>query len=215
MTTLIFVRHGQSMANFTKSFAGHLDVDLSDLGRQQAILAAEYIAKNYSIDEIYSSDLKRAYNTALPTAEKFGIKVIPTSDFREIYGGLWESLTFDEIAEKYPEEYSVWRNDFSNARCPEGESSREVYVRIKDATLKLAEKCPDKTVLIAAHATVIRAVECASRGYTENQMGMVQFPYNASINVYEYDKGQLIPKLTNIVEHLGDLTIAVPKEINA
>ena len=47
MTTLIFVRHGQSMANFTKSFAGHLDVDLSDLGRQQAILAAEYIAKNY------------------------------------------------------------------------------------------------------------------------------------------------------------------------
>ena len=215
MTTLIFVRHGQSMANFTKSFAGHLDVDLSDLGRQQAVLAAEYVAKNFSIDEIYSSDLKRAYNTALPTSEKLGIKVIPTSDFREIFGGRWESLTFDEIAEQYPEEYSVWRNDFSNAKCPEGESSKEVYLRIKEATLKLAERCSGKTVLIAAHATVIRAVECASRGYNENQMGMVAFPHNASINVYEYADGQLTPKQTNIVEHLGDLVTAVPKEINA
>ena len=167
MTTLIFVRHGQSMANFTKSFAGHLDVDLSDLGRQQAVLAAEYISKNYSIDEIYSSDLKRAYNTALPTSEKLGIKVIATSDFREIYGGLWESLTFDEIAEKYPEEYSVWKNDFSNARCPEGESSREVYIRIKEATLNLAERSPNKTILIALY----RSDNCRVGGDQDSFVG--------------------------------------------
>ena len=215
MTTLIFVRHGQSMANFTKSFAGNLDVDLSDLGRRQAILAAEYISNKYAVDKIYSSDLKRAYNTAVPTAERLGLEIIATADFREINGGLWESLTFDEIAEKYPEEYSVWKNDFSNAQCPCGESSREVYLRIKKATLKLAEDNPDKTVVIAAHATVIRAVECFSRGYNENQMGMVKFPHNASINVYQYDGERLTPKSTNIVEHLGDLATAVPKEINA
>ena len=209
MTTLIFVRHGQSMANFTQSFAGNLDVELSDLGKKQAELAADYITKNFSIDKIYSSNLKRAYDTALPTAKKLGLEVVATSDFIEIYGGLWEGLTFDEISERYPAEYAVWKDDFSHAQCPCGESARDVYLRIKKATLKVAEENDGKTVLVAAHATVIRAVECFSKGYSEDQMGEVYFPHNASINIFTYEDGKITPKQTNITEHLGDLVTAL------
>ena len=198
------------MANFTQSFAGHMDVELSDLGKKQAELAAEYISKNYSIDKIYSSNLKRAYDTALPSAKKLGLDVVATSEFIEIYGGRWEGLTFDEIAERYPEEYTVWRNDFSKAQCPEGESASDVYRRIKKATLKVAEENEGKTLLIAAHATVIRAVECFSRGYNENQMGLVDFPHNASINIFEYKSGKINPEKTNIIEHLGNIATALP-----
>lgn len=215
MTTLIFVRHGQSLANSTCSFAGNTDIDLSDIGKKQAELAADYIFKNFPIDIIYSSCLKRAYNTALPTANKFGLEVIATRDFIEIYGGLWEGLTFDEIAERYPKEYNVWKTDFSNAQCPSGESARDVYLRIKEATLRIAEENDGKTVLVAAHATVIRAVECFARGYNENQMGMVYFPHNASINIFTYEDGKLSPKITNITEHLGEFDTAVPQKINA
>ncbi len=215
MTTLIFVRHGQSMANFTQSFAGNLDVELSDLGKKQAELAAEYITKNFSVDKIYSSNLKRAYDTAVPTAKKLGLDVIATSDFIEIYGGLWEGLTFDEIANTYPDEYAVWKDDFSNAQCPEGESAKDVYLRIKKAALKVAEENEGKTVLIAAHATVIRAVECFSKGYCENQMGEVYFPHNASINIFTYENGRISPKQTNIIEHLGDIATALPFKANA
>jgi broad specificity phosphatase PhoE len=74
------------MANFTQSFAGNLDVELSDLGKKQAELAAEYITKNFSVDKIYSSNLKRAYDTAVPTAKKLGLDINATSDFIEIYG---------------------------------------------------------------------------------------------------------------------------------
>ena len=126
-----------------------------------------------------------------------------------------EGLTFDEIAERYPEEYNVWKTDFSNAHCPEGESASDVYRRIKKATLRVAEENEGKTLLIAAHATVIRAVECFAHGYGENEMGKVYFPHNASINIFEYENGKLSPKETNIVEHLGELVTAVPSKINA
>jgi len=215
MTTLIFVRHGQSLANSASVFAGNSDFDLSELGHRQARMAAEYIAKNHKIDKIYSSDLMRAYNTALPIAKKLGMEVIATPDFREINGGLWEGLTFDEIAEQYPEEYKVWATDFSRAQCPDGESAKDVYLRIKAAVLSVAEQNPNSTVLIAAHATVIRAVECFAKGYSENEMGKVQFSHNASINIFTYEDGKLTPVQTNIIEHLGDIATALPKKINA
>ena len=146
MTTLIFVRHGQSMANLQIRFAGHSDFDLSDLGKKQAALAAEFIKENYKIDKIYSSDLLRAYNTARPIAEKLGMDIIATRRFREISAGLWEGLTFDEIAERYPLEYGVWKNNFSMAKCPEGESAEDVYKRISKVVDDISTENADKTV---------------------------------------------------------------------
>ena len=100
MTRLIITRHGQSIANAECRFAGHSDFDLSPIGHTQAALAAEYISKTFKIDCIYSSDLLRAYNTALPTAKALGLEVIKTQELREIYVGKWEGHTTDEIAEK-------------------------------------------------------------------------------------------------------------------
>ena len=52
MTTLIFVRHGQSEGNLKKIFTGQLDIPLTELGRAQAQRTAEYLCANYSIDAI-------------------------------------------------------------------------------------------------------------------------------------------------------------------
>jgi broad specificity phosphatase PhoE len=215
MTTLIFIRHGQSLANSEVKFAGHSDFDLSDLGKKQAVLAAEFIKENYKIDKIYSSDLLRAYNTARPIAEKLNMDIIATQRFREIRAGLWEGLTFAEIAEKFPQEYGVWKNNFSMAKCPEGESAEDVYKRISKVVDDISIENPDKTILIAAHATVIRACECRARGFNEKQMGMVEFSHNASINIYCHDGKDLFAKETNIIAHLGDIATTVPKELNA
>ena len=68
-TKLIVVRHGYSVTNVTNTFAGNLDVELNEIGIMQAEKAGEYL-KKYKIDKIYSSDLVRAYKTALPIAEK-------------------------------------------------------------------------------------------------------------------------------------------------
>ena len=96
MTRLVIIRHGQSEANANYIFAGHSDFDLSELGKDQAKLAAEYLFKRIKPDAIYSSDLLRAYHTATPVGEIFNMPVIKEKGFREIFAGAWEGLSFAE-----------------------------------------------------------------------------------------------------------------------
>jgi broad specificity phosphatase PhoE len=108
MTKLVLIRHGQSMANATNRFAGHSDFDLSDLGRHQAELAAEYIAKHFKIDAIYASDLLRAYNTAVPSSGLLGLSIEPRKGLREIFAGKWESMSFEDIQKTYTADFDTW-----------------------------------------------------------------------------------------------------------
>ena len=75
MTTVLLIRHGQSVTNVTQVFTGHYDVPLSPLGQEQARRTAAYLQKNFRIDAIYASDLMRAMQTAQPTAAAFGLPV--------------------------------------------------------------------------------------------------------------------------------------------
>ena len=209
MTRLIITRHGQSIANAECRFAGHSDFDLSELGYAQAELVGDYIASNFKIDCIYSSDLLRAYNTAVPTSKRLGLPIIPTTELREIYAGIWEGLTTDEIEEKYGRDFAVWRNDYANSRCTEGESTKEVYARVLATVRRLAEKHDGETVMLSTHATLVRALCAHAGGLDDSRVGEIPFTHNASINVFTYEDGRLIPERLNIIEHLGDMVTGV------
>ena len=75
MTTFILVRHGESMANKTKSYAGHIDIPLSEEGFLQAEAVSRYIEENFKVDAVYSSDLSRAYNTIKLFADKCNLAI--------------------------------------------------------------------------------------------------------------------------------------------
>ena len=64
MTTVLLIRHGQSVTNVTQVFTGHYDVPLSPLGQEQARRTAAYLRGHFAIDAIYASDLMRAMQTA-------------------------------------------------------------------------------------------------------------------------------------------------------
>lgn len=89
MTKLIFLRHGESEYNRIKKYAGQLDVPLSEVGKQQAIIAGSYIAKNYKIDEIYSSNLSRAIETAQPIANALKLPIHIDKRLSELDSGVW------------------------------------------------------------------------------------------------------------------------------
>ena len=74
-TEIVIIRHGESLANKERIMIGQSDYDLSDRGREQAAATAEFL-KNEHFDAIYSSDLCRAYNTALPNAKLRGLEII-------------------------------------------------------------------------------------------------------------------------------------------
>ena len=97
MTRLIFIRHGQSVANEQGRFAGQTNVALTELGKAQAERAAEYITKRERIDKIYSSDLCRAHDTALPASKILGLPINDVKELREICAGVWEGRLVSEI----------------------------------------------------------------------------------------------------------------------
>ena len=214
MTRLVITRHGQSIANAEYRFAGHSDFDLSEIGKAQAELTSQYICANEKIDMIYSSDLLRAYNTAAPTAKKLGLEIIPTEELREIYAGEWEGRTTAELAVEFEEDFGVWKNDYANSRCTGGESTAEVYDRVVATVKRLAQKHDGKTLLLSTHATVVRALCAHSLGLTADRTGEIPFTHNASINIFTYEDGKLIPEKMDIVEHLGDIVTGVHKSFN-
>ncbi len=214
MTRLILVRHGQSLANAGHLFAGHTDFELSELGHKQASMAARYLFEHEPIGAIYASDLLRAYHTALPIGETFGLPVIKDKGLREIFAGEWEGMAMTRIAEEYPEAFRIWREDYGHSGPVGGESTKQVYERIVPHICELAEKSDGSCILLATHATVVRAFDSFARGYSWEETGRIGFYPNASLNIYTYEKGKVSVVRSAITEHLGDLTTTLPPIIN-
>lgn len=204
-TRLIFVRHGYSASNFGNFFAGHTDVALTERGERQAACTAEYL-RDEKIDAIYSSDLERAYNTALPIAESHALPVIRDEGLREIYAGEWEGVPFDELREKYSADYSVWLYDIGHSRCTGGESTKELLDRIFAKTEEIARENEGKTVLIATHATPIRVLCTAAAGEGMDKMKEIPFVSNASVTRFDYENGALTLVSADENAHLGELS---------
>lgn len=212
MTKLILIRHGESEANAEGVFAGQINPDLEQKGLDQASLTAKYVADNYKVDKIYSSDLQRAYKTALCLADITGLEVEKNQNLREIFAGDWEGLTFDQLQEKYPEEYGVWLNHIGKARCTGGESVAELGNRVMDALTKIAQSNAGKTVAVATHATPIRAMQSLVETGGLDEMENIPWVSNASVSVFEYDGEWKIVSLS-VDSHLAELKTVLPKNV--
>ena len=211
-TRFIMIRHGFSTANDIGLFAGFIDVELTETGKQQARLCAEAL-KNEKIDVIYSSDRQRAYRTAEPIAEALGIETIKCPELREIYGGDWEGMLYNDIETTYAEEYSVWRYDIGNARCTGGESLCELSSRVLTAMREIAMNNDGKTVCITTHATPIRAVCTAAAGLPVERMAEIKWVGNASFNIFDYEGGNFTAVKLSDMSHLGDLCTKLPSNV--
>lgn len=213
MTKFIFVRHGQSLGNKADVFLGHTNLDLSETGYKQAKKAAEYITSRYKPDVIYSSDLLRAYNTALPTAELLGAKIITSPSLREIYAGEWENKAFSVLKTEYPEEYSVWLNDIGSSACVGGESVKDLFLRVNNALTEIAEENSEKTVFVFTHATVIRSMQCAWKGIPLSEMKNIPWVTNASVSEVEYSNGAWKEISIGYNDFMGELKSALPANV--
>lgn len=213
MTKILVIRHGESQANLEKCFAGHTDTPLSEKGHIQAEKTAEFVTGNYKVDKVYSSDLQRAYNTALPIAEKLGLEIEKDTNLREIFAGEWEEIPFADMPVKYPKECEIWLSDIGNATCPAGESVAEVQKRAGDALLKIAKENDGKTVVVATHATVVRALYCLYENVSADEMKNVPWVSNASVTEILFENGNFKVLKAGIDEHLKELKTSLPTNV--
>ncbi len=211
MTTLIVVRHGQSVSNLEKRFTGQFETPLTELGHAQAEATARYL-DSFRIDRIYASDLSRAMDTARHTAVRQGLDVIPTKGFREINAGLWETKEYSFLRATYPESYERWLTDIGRAHPDGGESVKELAARVLTALDRVLSDNRGKTVAIFTHATPVRMMGCKWFGIDPIDAASVPFCTNASVSVVEYeDDGSFRLIKYGYDEHQGEHKTKLPK----
>lgn len=209
ITKIILVRHGQSIGNLTRTFLGHTDLDLSEMGYLQAKTTADHL-KNEKIDKIYSSDLKRAYNTAIFHAKMRNLEVISSKNLREAYAGEWENKNVDELIEIWGKEMFVdkWKAGFGEFVFPGGESVKAAGERFYNEILAISRVNQGKTILVAAHAAVIRAFWAIISGVSWSEVaGKIPFATNASYSVLSFDGAKFVPLEYSNDAHLNEVGI--------
>lgn len=128
MGKLIIIRHGQTDMNAEKLFFGKLDPSLNSQGREQALLARNKLEKLITYDRIYSSDLKRASETAA-IINYLDKEIEYDKRLQELNFGIFEGLKYREIQEKYPLECEKSKKDWKNYNYETGESPKDLQKR--------------------------------------------------------------------------------------
>lgn len=155
-TTLLLVRHGETEWNKLGKFQGCTDIELSKDGINQAENLK--LKLNEEFDVIYSSPLKRAYETAKILAKDTDKDITILEDIREINFGEWEGLTISQISEKYPEIFKVWRTDKKEAPFVGGDASTKNAVnRTLRCIIDIIKKHKGEKIVIVAHGGIIKA----------------------------------------------------------
>jgi probable phosphoglycerate mutase len=150
MTRLLIWRHGRTEWNASDRTQGHIDVDLDDVGVEQAFAAAPRLAE-YKPELIVSSDLRRATRTADALAGLTGLAVEYDARLRERNFGPWQGLTSTEIRERYPHQ---WARLGSAAPIldPAIETVDDMVKRVGGALRDAAERVgPEGTAVLVTH----------------------------------------------------------------
>ncbi len=155
---LFLVRHGESEYNAKRIIQGHIDTDLTPRGIVQARLAGEEL-KNFPIEKIYTSDLRRAYRTAYVIGDILGIEPIIDERLREMNFGEWEGLAYEYIYQNHIEDFHNWLKNPVACPLPSQEDIKEFESRIKDF-LQEIKKQKEENILIVAHGGSIQGIIC-------------------------------------------------------
>ncbi|MCS4535344.1 histidine phosphatase family protein [Corynebacterium sp. HS2168-gen11] len=174
---LILLRHGQTEFNATGRMQGHLDTQLSPIGRQQAEAAADFL-ETLHITKIVASDLSRAYDTAVAVGQRLNVSVQQDPRLRETDLGQWQARSHAELDADFPGLRAYWRHDPTWAP-PGGESRIDVAKRARavvDELMEAYKQWDDSTVLIVAHGGTISALTGSLLGFE-----VAQFPLLSGI----------------------------------
>lgn len=197
---LILIRHGETDWNRTGRCQGVSDIVLNQNGRKQVRELANSL-RNEKISAIYSSDLKRAYETARQIASHHRLPVKVDADLREMNQGEFEGLEFEEIKERYAHILKKWREDPEKLVLPKGESLSQVQERVWEYFEKVLKKHEGETIVMVSHNLAIVTLLCKITG-----LGLKSFRHfdlQASCkNLIICERGEIKIKELNNLSHL-------------
>lgn len=206
MKEIYIIRHGETELNRQGIVQGRgINSDLNDLGRAQA--AAFYQKyKDVPFDKIYTSDLKRTWQTV----QRFIDAKLPwekLSGLDELAWGIWEGKpNTEEAREAFREMLQSWENGDYSAHFEGGESVQDVYERLKQPMEVLMTRPEEKTVLLCMHGRAMRVFLCLLLKKTLSEM--TEFPHqNTVLYKMGFEDGKFTVLEFNSAVHLDGLVI--------
>src|SRR5437764_1182156 len=211
-TRVFMVRHGATVLSAEDRCAGATDIELSEVGREQARRLDERL-RHEKIAAVYASPTGRTLETAQILAAPHELKVQTTDGFREISHGHWEGMTRRDVEEKFPQEMAEWEKDPYTFAPTGGESGLAVTARALPALIDLVREHPGETILVVPHKATIRLLMSSLLGFDPRRyrdnldqnpaaLNIVDFrdPTHARLTLFNdtshYDKAA-IPEIPN------------------
>jgi alpha-ribazole phosphatase len=183
MLRLILVRHGQTDANLNRMLQGQSDGELNAAGIQQAEELGRHL-KNFRIDQIIASTMRRARDTAAAIAKYHHLSVTTTPLIAEWNCGVLDGVSA-EVFRKKLQESDV---PLSSFRPEGGETLLEVQQRAAAFLNDVIVNYQDQTVLVCSHGDFMRAlVSLLLQTSIEEASGI--FFDNASYSILEFENG--------------------------
>ena len=209
-TRVFLIRHGATVLTAEDRFAGAIDVELSDEGREQA----QHLALRLSSEEIaavYASPLSRAVNTARILAQPHGLMVQMREGLREISHGHWEQMTRREVEEQFPDEAAAWDDDPFTFAPQGGETGLAVTARALPSMIDIVRAHPGEQVIVVSHKATIRLLLSSLLGFDPRRYrdNLDQNP--AALNIVDFrEPTRARLTLFNDTSHYAAAGLAIP-----
>lgn len=199
ITTVVFVRHGQTDWNVAGRWQGEADIPLNENGRSQAQKVAQRLA-SWSLAGLVSSDLQRAAATAAAIGEACGLTPLAAPDWRERCVGDFSGLTGADVREQYPE--IVAQAHDGVIEPPNGERYADLHRRAVAAYERVVADFAGQTVCVVSHGATLAVVLSHVLGIPYGKFGRFRLSGNTGISVVAVQEGQPRVLRMNDTAHL-------------
>lgn len=177
-------RHGQTLWNKEGKMQGWKNSDLSEKGIDNAIKLGKSL-NHIDFDCIYSSPLGRALDTAKYIRGNKDTQIIINESLKEMGFGQWEGMNHIDVEELYPQEHYNFWNKPHLYKPVEGETFEELLSRVRKVLDEIINNSLANTVLIVAHAVVIKGIYAIVKNYSLEDFWKPPFMHDTSLSIIE------------------------------
>lgn len=188
-TTVLLVRHAQS--TMAGRFCGHSDAPLSEAGRAQLPQIVRCLER-WPVARVYTSDLKRAYETAVAITDGKSLPLVVRAGLREINFGEWEGLSWEEIEARDPATASAWFANYPLQSAPGGESFEDYRSKVEDELTALLKEADRECMAVVTHAGFIRTALVNILDIPEKSMHKIELDCGGVTALHHTGRGWVV-----------------------